>query len=94
MEEYWLWTIVQVIDFQTQLEYFKNVSRVLRQQLGDVNAKALLSRAVYLFSIGGNDYSFAFETNSTVLYTDSVQQFVGQVIGNITDVIKVSSKLN
>ncbi|XP_060675719.1 GDSL esterase/lipase 1-like [Ziziphus jujuba] len=77
-----------VIDLQTQLGYFKNISRVLREKLGDTEAEALLSKAVYLFSIGGNDYSFPFETNSSVLYTYSVEQFVGQVIGNITQVIK------
>ncbi|XP_048329643.1 GDSL esterase/lipase 1 isoform X1 [Ziziphus jujuba] len=77
-----------VIDLQTQLGYFKNVSRVLREELGDAKAEALLSRAVYLFSVGTNDYAFPFETNSSVLYTYSVEQYVGQVIGNITQVIK------
>ncbi|XP_015901887.1 GDSL esterase/lipase 1-like [Ziziphus jujuba] len=77
-----------VIDLQTQLGYFKNISRVLREKLGDTEAEALLSKAVYLFSVGGNDYLFPFQTNSSVLYTYSVEQFVGQVIGNITQVIK------
>ncbi|KAF3451970.1 hypothetical protein FNV43_RR08066 [Rhamnella rubrinervis] len=77
-----------VIDLKTQLGYFKNVSRILRLQLGDAEAKTLLSRAVYLFSIGGNDYIFPFETNSSVLQIYSVEQFIGLVIGNITDVIK------
>ncbi|KAH7547006.1 hypothetical protein FEM48_Zijuj01G0261200 [Ziziphus jujuba var. spinosa] len=79
----------RVIDLQTQLVYFKNVTRLLEEELGDAEAKDLLSRAVYLFSVGGNDYSFPFETNSSVLYTYSVEQFVGQVIGNISQVIKV-----
>ncbi|KAH7547008.1 hypothetical protein FEM48_Zijuj01G0261400 [Ziziphus jujuba var. spinosa] len=69
-----------VIDLQTQLGYFKNVSRVLREELGDAKAEALLSRAVYLFSVGTNDYAFPFETNSSVLYTYSVEQYVGQEI--------------
>ncbi|KAH7547011.1 hypothetical protein FEM48_Zijuj01G0261700 [Ziziphus jujuba var. spinosa] len=77
-----------VIDLETQLGYFKNISRVLKEKLGDTEAEALISKAVYLFSVGGNDYSFPFETNSSVLYTYSVEQFVGQVIGNITQVIK------
>ncbi|KAH7547012.1 hypothetical protein FEM48_Zijuj01G0261800 [Ziziphus jujuba var. spinosa] len=72
--------IYQVIDLQTQLGYFKNVSRVLRKELGDAKAEALLSRAVYLFSVGTNDYAFPFETNSSVLYTYSVEQYVGQEI--------------
>ncbi|XP_015902184.3 GDSL esterase/lipase 1 isoform X3 [Ziziphus jujuba] len=77
-----------VIDLKTQLGYFKNVSRLLRQKLGDEEAESLVSRAVYLFSIGGNDYLFPFETNSSIPCTFSVEQFVGQVMGNITQVVK------
>ncbi|KAH7547018.1 hypothetical protein FEM48_Zijuj01G0262400 [Ziziphus jujuba var. spinosa] len=69
-----------VIDLQTQLGYFKNISRVLREKLGDTEAEALLSKAIYLFSVGGNDYLFPFQTNSSVLYTYSIEQFVGQEI--------------
>ncbi|XP_024029840.1 GDSL esterase/lipase 1 [Morus notabilis] len=78
-----------VIDLKTQLGYFKNVNRVLRKKLGDKKAEALISKAVYSFSIGNNDYSVAAyeQTNSTVLpYSD--QQLVGLVIGNITEVIQ------
>ncbi|XP_015900704.3 GDSL esterase/lipase 2-like [Ziziphus jujuba] len=77
-----------VIDLQTQLGYFENVSRQLRKKLGDAEAESLLSRAVYLFSVGGNDYLFPFEINSTVLRSYSPEQFVGLVIGNITAVVK------
>lgn len=79
----------QVIDLKTQLGYFKNVSRLLRLKLGDAEAESLLSRAVYLFSVGGNDYLFPFETNSSVVHTSSPQEFVAFVIGNITSVLKV-----
>ncbi|KAL5579648.1 hypothetical protein UlMin_012090 [Ulmus minor] len=77
-----------VIDLGTQLSYFKNVSRHLRKKLGDAEAKALLSRAVFLFSVGGNDYVFPFSINSSVLRSYSREEFVGQVIGNITEVIQ------
>ncbi|XP_060669777.1 GDSL esterase/lipase 3-like, partial [Ziziphus jujuba] len=77
-----------VIDLQTQLGYFKNVSRQLRKQLGDAGAESLLSRAVYLFSVGGNGYTLPFEINSTVPHSYSPEQFVGLVIGNITTVVK------
>ena len=78
-----------MIDLKTQLGHFKNVSWLLRQKLGDAEAKALLSRAVYIFDVGNNDYSFPFERNSTVLKSYSTEQFVGMVIGNITEVIQV-----
>ncbi|KAM6601769.1 hypothetical protein CsatA_021378 [Cannabis sativa] len=76
---------IVVIDLNTQLEYFKNVSNQLRKQLGNAEAKALLSRAVFIFSVGSNDYSFPFERNITIPNT---QKFVGMVIGNLTKVIK------
>ncbi|KAF3450557.1 hypothetical protein FNV43_RR06644 [Rhamnella rubrinervis] len=77
-----------VIDLKTQLGYFKNVSRLLRQKLDDAETDYLLSRAVYLFSVGGNDYAVPFVTNSSVLRSYSHQQFVGMVIGNLTSVVK------
>ncbi|KAH7547016.1 hypothetical protein FEM48_Zijuj01G0262200 [Ziziphus jujuba var. spinosa] len=80
-----------VIDLQTQLGYFKNVSRQLRKQLGDAGAESLLSRAIYLFSVGDNDYTLPFEINSTVPHSYSPKQFVGLVIGNITTVVKVGT---
>ena len=78
-----------MVDLKTQLGYFKNVSKCLRLKLGDTAAAGLLSSAVYMFSVGGNDYAFAFETNSSVLRSYTRQQFVGLVIGNITAVIQV-----
>ncbi|KAL5583400.1 hypothetical protein UlMin_015842 [Ulmus minor] len=77
-----------VIDLGTQLSYFKNASRHLRKKLGDAEAKDLLSRAVYLFSVGTNDYGFRFLTNSSVIRSYSREEYVGQVIDNITEVIQ------
>ncbi|KAL5583399.1 hypothetical protein UlMin_015841, partial [Ulmus minor] len=77
-----------VIDLGTQLSYFKNASRHLGKKLGDAEAKDLLSRAAYLFSVGTNDYGFRFLTNSSVIRSYSREEYVGQVIGNITEVIQ------
>ncbi|XP_028763286.1 GDSL esterase/lipase 5-like isoform X5 [Neltuma alba] len=78
-----------VIDLKTQVSHFKQVSKLLKQKLGDVEAKALLSNAVYIFSIGGNDYSAPFlTTSSTVVLPYRPQQLVDVVIGNITSVIQ------
>ncbi|KAK7294512.1 hypothetical protein RJT34_17401 [Clitoria ternatea] len=76
-----------VIDIKTQAHYFTQVSKQLRQKLGKDEAKKLLSRAVYIFSIGGNDYAAPFYTNSTTI-PYSQQNFVDVVIGNITETIK------
>ncbi|KAA8546291.1 hypothetical protein F0562_002970 [Nyssa sinensis] len=77
-----------VIDLKTQLSYFKHVERLLREQLGDKEANKLLSRAVYLFCIGGNDYATPLVMNSTVFQSYSQQEYVEMVIGNFTAVIK------
>ncbi|KAJ6298284.1 hypothetical protein OIU76_019434 [Salix suchowensis] len=78
-----------VLDLQTQLSNFKNTEKQLRQKLGASEVKALLSTAVYMFSIGTNDYMIPFTTNSTVFQSYSKKEYVKMVIGNITSVIQV-----
>ncbi|KAK7285684.1 hypothetical protein RJT34_20462 [Clitoria ternatea] len=73
-----------VIDLNTQLSYFKKVSKVLRQQLGDKETTRLLAKAVYLINIGINDYMISMSQNST----SSTEKYVGMVVGNLTTVIK------
>ncbi|XP_028763298.1 GDSL esterase/lipase 5-like [Neltuma alba] len=76
------------IDLKTQVSHFKQVGKLLEQKLGDAEAKALLSNAVYIFSIGGNDYSAPFlTTSSTVVLPYPQAQFVDVVIGNISSAI-------
>ncbi|XVF74239.1 hypothetical protein PTKIN_Ptkin13bG0094300 [Pterospermum kingtungense] len=77
-----------VIDLKTQLSYYNKVDIWLRQKLGNDEGKMTLSRAVYLFSIGSNDYMSPFLTNSTILNNYSHSTYVGMVIGNLTTVIK------
>lgn len=82
-----------MIDLQTQLSYFKNVEKQLRQKLGYAQAKTLLSSAVYLFSIGSNDYGarLAFNISKELFASYSQEEYIGTVIGNITHVVKVIS---
>ncbi|KAL6140612.1 hypothetical protein ACLB2K_058910 [Fragaria x ananassa] len=78
-----------VLDLNTQLSYFERVRESLTKNLGDEEAKTLISRAVYMYSAGSNDYSYIFGTNSSILRTHSHREFVGMVLGNITAAIKV-----
>ena len=83
--------LFQVIRLKTQLSYYKKVECWLREKLGNDEAKLIVSRAVYLFSIGTNDYASPFFTNNfTLLNSSSHSEYVGIVIGNLTTAIKVS----
>lgn len=75
-----------MIDLKTQVLYLKNVKEHIQQQKGDAETRRLLSRAIYLISIGGNDYI----APSSVFESFSKEEYVGMVIGNLTSVIKVS----
>nr|XP_023887254.1 GDSL esterase/lipase 1-like [Quercus suber] len=77
-----------VIDLNTQLKYFKKMETQLRQNLGEKEVKELLFKAVYLISIGNNDYFVPFTSNSSVLQSYSREEYVNMVIGNLTTVIK------
>lgn len=83
--------VSQVIDLKTQVRGFIKVESRLRQRLGIGKARVKLSKAVYMFCIGSNDYMSPFLTNSTqlVLPSDPAHAYVGMVIGNLTTVIKV-----
>ncbi|XAR49844.1 hypothetical protein NMG60_11004001, partial [Bertholletia excelsa] len=71
-----------VIDLKTQLLYFKSVKKMLEQKLGQEEAQEMLSRAVYLFNVGTNDYTSPFATDALRFY--SKEEFVGMVVGNLT----------
>ncbi|KAJ9190449.1 hypothetical protein P3X46_001651 [Hevea brasiliensis] len=75
------------IQLRMQLEYFKTLKKSLRQQLHDAEAEKVLRRAVYLFSIGGNDY-FSFYTSNPEASESYQQAYVEMVIGNLTLVLK------
>ncbi|TKY61147.1 GDSL esterase/lipase 1 [Spatholobus suberectus] len=77
-----------VIDLKTQLSYFKKVSKVLRQELGDVETRTLLAKAVYLINIGSNDYIISLSENSSVFTSHTVEKYVDMVVGNLTTVMK------
>lgn len=66
------------------------MKKQLRQKLGDGEAHELISRAVYLISIGTNDYYSPFTANSSLFQSHSHEEYVGMVVGNITNVIKVT----
>ncbi|XAR49851.1 hypothetical protein NMG60_11004009 [Bertholletia excelsa] len=75
------------IDLHGQLGFFKDVTKSLKQKLGDAETKKLLMRAVYLFSMGGNDY-FRFSRNHPNASESYQKLYTQMVIGNLTQVIR------
>ncbi|RVX17198.1 GDSL esterase/lipase 1 [Vitis vinifera] len=80
-------TNFEVISLPQQLRYFKGMVKVLKHQLDDAEAKKLLKRAVYLFSIGGNDYLHFYDENTNASQSEK-REYVGIVIGNLTIALK------
>ncbi|KAL9303370.1 hypothetical protein ACSQ67_020633 [Phaseolus vulgaris] len=85
---------VQAIDLKTQLSYLKNLKNLFSERVGKEIAEEIMSKSVYLFSIGSNDYASLLNTNSSsVLLPGDHQGFVDTVIGNLTEVITEIYKL-
>ncbi|PKI56518.1 hypothetical protein CRG98_023044 [Punica granatum] len=76
-----------VVDLKSQLRQFEKIEKQLKKNFGDELAAKTISEAVYMFSIGGNDYGSPFFTNSTLFQSHSHEQYVAMVIGNLTSVI-------
>ncbi|KAF5466290.1 hypothetical protein F2P56_016231 [Juglans regia] len=77
-----------VIDLHTQLSNFKTMKTLLKKEIGEAEAKTLVSRAVYMTSIGGNDYAAPYTANSSLFQSYSPEEYVDMVIGNLTTVIE------
>lgn len=81
---------MQVINFETQIKQFEELQKSLQKELGETEAKTLISKAVYLISIGTNDYLHGYTFNPNMQETFSVEDFVGMVTGNLSQAIQVS----
>lgn len=80
-----------MIELKAQIKYFREVVEMeIKRKWGKAKGGLILSKAVYLFSIGTNDYMSLFLTNSSLLKSHSKSQYVELVIGNLTASIKVS----
>ncbi|OWM68403.1 hypothetical protein CDL15_Pgr004885 [Punica granatum] len=56
----WTNSNLNMINFMEQVGQFKDMARRLNATLGPDRAREILGQAVYLFSIGGNDYIYYF----------------------------------
>lgn len=89
---------LQVIPLNTQLSNFKIVREKLKAQLGIKDSDAMLSNAVYLFSIANNDYLRLFDIPDTPSYISCLayateQEYMNMVMDNFVTVIMEIYKL-
>ncbi|WCJ40464.1 GDSL lipase [Euphorbia peplus] len=79
----------KTIDLKSQVGYFKKVRMHLRQRLGAKAADKLLSKAIFLFSIGVNDYFQQNRRNSSCFDALACKnEFVKMVASNVSAVLK------
>lgn len=78
-----------MIDLPTQLSNFEEVRKSLAEKLGEEKAKELISEAVYFISIGSNDYMGGYLGNPKMQESYNPEQYIGMVIGNLTQAIQV-----
>lgn len=79
-----------MVDLKTQLKHFEKVEKSLSEKLGERQAKEVISEAVYFISVGSNDYMGGYLGNPKVREIHNPQEYVGMVIGNLTNAIQVS----
>ena len=74
-----------------QIDYFIEMVGKLKQQVGEAQAKKLLSDGVYLFNIAGNDYVTLLQKNVKKLPLSNFKKYrhLTMIIGNLTTHIKV-----
>ncbi|PKI38677.1 hypothetical protein CRG98_040935 [Punica granatum] len=78
---------LKYLNLRKQLSQFKEVTRKLNATLGSSRTREVLSKAVYLFSIGGDDYGDYYsnlaEEGRSPTWSEQQQQ-VNAVISNLT----------
>ncbi|WCJ40460.1 GDSL lipase [Euphorbia peplus] len=79
----------KTIDLNSQVGYFKKVRIQLRQRLGAKTADKLLSKAIFLISIGINDYWQQSDTNSSCFDALACKNvYVKMVASNVSAVLQ------
>ncbi|XP_051131117.1 GDSL esterase/lipase 5-like [Andrographis paniculata] len=77
-----------VIDLATQLKYFEEVERRLKEKSGEAEADKVISSAVYFISMGSNDYLGGYLGDPRMQELHLPEHYVGMVIGNLTQTIQ------
>lgn len=81
------------VNLKMQVDYFVQMVEKMKKQIGESESNKVLSKAVYLFSIGGNDYATLISTNikkiaSSGISTSYKRQYTNMVLANLTSHIQ------
>lgn len=72
------------LNLKLQTENYLEMVQKMQQKYGAIKTRKLLSRALYLFNIGGNDYVDLYNFNPRPLSPSMKNTFMNQVLGNFT----------
>ena len=78
-----------MVDFQKQISQFLQHKAAVIDQQGQALAVQVFSDAVYIFSVGSNDYLAGYFGNPKQREKYTPEQFVGAVVTGIVESIKV-----
>lgn len=99
MELTWLcfFIVKAVIPLWKEIEYFKEYQKRLRQYIGPARAKYTVNEAIYIISIGTNDFLenyFAFVTGRFLQFTiDEFEDFlVSQAAEFLTSIYRLGAR--
>ena len=79
----------QVVDLQKQLSQFLEHKAAVSERHGQTLAEEVFSDAVYIVSVGSNDYLGGYFGNPKQREKSTPEQFVGAVVTGIVESIKV-----
>ncbi|GMI66262.1 Guard-cell-enriched GDSL Lipase 14, Occluded Stomatal Pores 1 [Hibiscus trionum] len=80
--------VLSVIPLWKQLEYYKNYQKKLRAYLGDGKAKDIISHALYMISMGTNDFLenyYAIPGRSSEYSVEEYENFLVGIAGSFTE---------
>ncbi|XP_008226998.1 PREDICTED: GDSL esterase/lipase At4g26790 [Prunus mume] len=88
--------VLSVIPLWKELEYYKKYQKDLRSYLGNDKANEVLGEALYLISIGTNDFVenyYVFKHRSSQFSIEEYQNFLAGIAGNfITELYQLGAR--
>lgn len=85
----WLLVLQDALSLTQQLEYFKEYQNKVTEFAGKTNASSIISGAIYLVSVGSNDFVQNYYINPLLYKKYTVHQFANILITSYINFIEV-----